>query len=107
MHSSTQAFLESIKQAVKQLIQPSHHHHHHHHHQHQAVEQDDDDDDGGEEDDDDENDDATLTRDEFNLNKIIVAVTSVGKVAALISAFMLSFILCVSSIFPFNHSHPP
>ena len=38
------------------------------------------DDEGDDDDDDDEDEDQDLTRDEFNLHKIIVAVTESGKV---------------------------
>ncbi|KAI0215007.1 ER membrane protein complex subunit 1 [Lamellibrachia satsuma] len=58
--------------------------HHHHHHAAVLDDVDSDDDDGiDDDDDDDDDDDEYLTRDEFNLHKIIVTVTAAGKIHAL------------------------
>ena len=55
--------------------------HHHHHHAALLDDVDSDDDDViDDDDDDDDDDDEYLTRDEFNLHKIIVTVTAAGKV---------------------------
>ena len=60
------------------LLSP--HHHHHHGDIPDDADSDDDDDIDDEDDDDDDDDDEYLTRDEFNLHKVIVTVTEAGKV---------------------------
>ena len=49
------------------------------------------------EEDDDDDDDEDLTRDEFNLNKIILAVTRPGKVR--IEMFWYTFYFQIKSVF--------
>ena len=65
----------------------------HHHHHHGDIPDDadsDDDDDIDEDDDDDDDDDEYLTRDEFNLHKVIVTVTEAGKVKGCVDSSSFS-----------------
>lgn len=66
------------------------------HRHHQPSSSVDDDEEIEIEDDDDDDDEEELTRDEFNLNKIILAVTRPGKVRQAKQNFLhlLSFCIC-------------
>ena len=76
-----QTFLQLLKH---RLFSP----HHHHHHAAILDDVDSDDDDSVDDDNDDDDDDEYLTRDEFNLHKIIVTVTSAGKVGSVSTCFV-------------------